>query len=181
MMDIDTFVADCLAARAEPDAHRAINELLTRACSRPGALADALPPERAEIQRLHVSPELTVLKVVWAPGMSLRPHDHRMWARIGIYTGREDNILWKPTGEVVEASGAASLSEKEVFALPQDAIHSVTNPIERLTGAIHIYGGDFFLPGRSEWDAESLRERPFDLAAARRSFEQANRRFQAGR
>ena len=46
-----------------------------------------------------------------------------------------------------------------VFGLGRDAIHSVTNPIRRLTGAIHIYGGDFFKPGRSEWDAESLRER----------------------
>ena len=81
----------------------------------------------------------------------------------------------------VEASGAASLSEKEVFSLPHDAIHSVTNPIERMTGAIHIYGGDFFAAPRSEWDAETLRERPFDLAAARKIFERANQRFEAGR
>ena len=40
---------------------------------------------------------------------------------------------------------------------------------------------DFFLSGRSEWDTESLRERPFDLEAARRSFQEANRRFQAGK
>jgi hypothetical protein len=57
----------------------------------------------------------------------------------------------------------------------------VTNPIPRLTGAIHIYGGDFFAPGRSEWDAETLRERPFDLEAARKIFRDANERFEAGR
>jgi predicted metal-dependent enzyme (double-stranded beta helix superfamily) len=33
-------------------------------------------------------------------------------------------------------------------------IHSVTNPIPRLTGAIHVYGGDFFGAERSEWDPE---------------------------
>ena len=29
--------------------------------------------------------------------MTLFPHDHAMWAVIGIYGGREDNIFWKRT------------------------------------------------------------------------------------
>jgi hypothetical protein len=32
----------------------------------------------------------------------------------------------------------------------------VTNPIPRLTGAIHVYAGDFFAAERSEWDPETL-------------------------
>ena len=44
--------------------------------------------------------------------------------------------------------------------LGQDIIHSVTNPIPRLTGAIHVYGGDFFAIERSEWDPETLAEGP---------------------
>jgi predicted metal-dependent enzyme (double-stranded beta helix superfamily) len=36
------------------------------------------------------------------------------------------------------------LSERDVLPLGRDIIHSVTNPIGRLTGAIHVYGGDFF-------------------------------------
>ena len=50
-----------------------------------------------------------------------------------------------------------------MFDLPDDAIHSVVNPIPRLTGAIHVYGGDFFAVPRSEWDSQTLRERPFDI------------------
>ena len=122
--------------------------------------------------------ELTVLNVVWAPLMVLLPHNHQMWATIGIYTGREDNITWQRSGPAIEASGAASLSEKEVFDLPAPAIHSVTNPIRRLTGAIHVYGGDFFAPGRSEWDSETLRERPLDIEGVRALFKEANERFQ---
>ena len=75
------------------------------------------------------------------------------------------------------ATGAAALSEKQILGLPADAIHSVTNPIGRLTGAIHIYGGDFFAPGRSEWDAESLEERPWNIDAARNEFTKAVERF----
>ena len=113
--------------------------------------------------------------------MVLLPHEHAMWASIAVYTGREDNILWRRSGSHVAASGATSLSERDVFGLPVDAVHSVTNPIPRLTCAIHVYGGDFFGTPRSEWDPETLCERPFDLEAARRSFRAAAERARAGR
>jgi predicted metal-dependent enzyme (double-stranded beta helix superfamily) len=81
------------------------------------------------------------------------PHNHGMWAVIGIYTGREDNIFWRrpvlSTGRI-EAAGARALSEREAVPLGPEIIHSVINPIKRLTGAIHAYGGDFFAISRSE-------------------------------
>ena len=54
--------------------------------------------------------------------------------------------------------------------LGKDIIHSVTNPIQKLTGAIHIYGGDFFEAERSEWDAERLTEHPYDMAKVKALF-----------
>ena len=47
---------------------------------------------------------------------------------------------------------------KDAEPLGDNIIHSVTNPIPRLTGAIHVYGGDFFAAERSEWDPETLQE-----------------------
>jgi predicted metal-dependent enzyme (double-stranded beta helix superfamily) len=47
----------------------------------------------------------------------------------------------------------------------------VTNPISRLTAAIHVYGGDLLSHERSQWDAETLHEEPYDLEAARQQFE----------
>ena len=84
--------------------------------------------------------------------MTITPHDHRMWAVIGLYTGREDNIFWRrikgdPQGQV-EAAGARALCVGDAEPLGQNVIHSVTNPIPRLTGAIHVYGGDFFAAER---------------------------------
>ncbi|MGA6931674.1 MAG: hypothetical protein WBZ35_20410, partial [Pseudolabrys sp.] len=99
-------------------------------------------------------------------------------AVIGIYTGREDNIFWRrlPDGSgKVEAAGAQALCERDAAPLGREIIHSVTNPIPRLTGAIHVYGGDFFDPThRSEWDPETLLEGPFDPERAVRRFEEAN-------
>src|SRR5262249_28933649 len=67
------------------------------------------------------------------------------------------------------------LCERDAEPLGHNIIHSVTNPIPRLTGAIHVYGGDFFKPGkRSEWDPETLLEGPWDPERAERRFEEAN-------
>jgi predicted metal-dependent enzyme (double-stranded beta helix superfamily) len=149
----------------------------------PGAVLKRLgEPQRAEMQRLYCSDDLTILNVVWAPWMTLLPHNHRMWAIIGIYSGREDNIFWRRVagGTKVEAAGARALSEKDAVPLGADIIHSVTNPIPRLTGAIHVYGGNFFAVPRSEWDAETLLEQACDGDRMARRFEEANERLKAG-
>jgi len=50
----------------------------------------------------------------------------------------------------------------------------VTNPIPRLSGAIHVYGGDFFAAARSEWDPETLREQRYDVEKNMQRFDKAN-------
>jgi predicted metal-dependent enzyme (double-stranded beta helix superfamily) len=181
--DLERFVDDVKRANRGQDAQRAVDEVLARAVSEPTRLLAGLgEPRIAGLSALFRADDLTILNVIWAPLMFLLPHNHNMWASIGIYTGREDNIIWEKKRSAVKAVRAASISEKEVFPLPGDAIHSVTNPIRRLTGAIHVYGGDFFVTeGRSEWDPETLSERPFDLEAARANFREANERFESGR
>lgn len=174
MFDADTFVAECIAANAEAQPRLAIKDVLERAVSRSGEVAAALPPDRAGITRLHVSPELTVLKVVWAPGMTLWPHDHRMWATIGIYTGGEDNAFYRRAGTGLEQSGGRELRPADTILLGDDTIHGVTNPTTQFAGAIHIYGGDFFAQPRSEWDPEALVERPYNVDATLRYFEEQN-------
>jgi predicted metal-dependent enzyme (double-stranded beta helix superfamily) len=181
MFDLDQFIADCRAALTEKST-REISEVVRRAVSEPSAILKAIgEPNRAGLHCLHRSPDLTILNVVWAPMMTVVPHNHQMWAVIGIYTGREDNIFWRrvPGGRgKVEAAGAKALCEKDVEPLGHDIIHSVTNPIPRLTGAIHVYGGDFFNPARrSEWDPETLLEEPWDAQRAVRRFEEANEAF----
>ena len=179
-LDVERFVDD--VTRANGAGQRAVDEVLARAVSDPGRIVAGLgEPKQAGLAVLHRGDDITILNVVWAPLMVLLPHNHNMWASIGIYTGREDNIAWERKGSTVEAIGATALSEKDVFPLTETGIHSVINPIRRLTGAIHIYGGDFFAPGRSEWDAETLVERPFDVDAVRALFREANERFDSSR
>jgi predicted metal-dependent enzyme (double-stranded beta helix superfamily) len=181
MFDLDRFTADCRDALAADPSHRLVREVVVRAVSDPASVLKGLgEPQRAGLNKLYQSDDLTILNVVWAPMMTLVPHNHQMWAVIGIYTGREDNIFWRRIagnrGGRVEAAGAKALGERDAEPLGPNIIHSVTNPIPRLTGAIHVYGGDFFRPERprSEWDPETLREEAWDAERAVRRFEEAN-------
>jgi len=181
-MDIDRFIADCVAANEETDAQMAVNEVLARAVSTPNAVLAALgEPEKAGLNVLLSSPTLTIFAASWTPQMNLMPHDHLMWANIGIYTGREDNIFWKRTAGEIKAYGADALFVKDTAMLPKDVVHSVTNPLLRFTGGIHIYGGDFFATSRSQWNPETLEEGPSDGAAIRSMFERENARLGLGK
>ena len=180
MPDLERFIADCRAAHAADKSHKAVREVVARAVAEPGAVLKWLgEPKRGEVQKVYHSPELTILNVVWAPYMTIYPHNHRMWAVIGVYTGREDNIFWRRIGSRVEAAGAQALSQRDAVPLGPDIIHSVTNPIPRLTGAIHVYGGDFFNAERSEWNPETLVEGRYDAEKTMRHFEQANATLRA--
>ena len=175
MFDVDQLVADCRAAVAQGDALRSIKEVLERAMSDPAAIAKALPPDRAEIVPLHVSPEVTVLKVVWAPGMSFPPHNHLMWAAIGLYAGQEDNTFYRRVPGAIEESGGRQIRVREVALLGSDTIHAVTNPLLSFAGAIHVYGGDLpHAAGRSEWAEPSFDEVVYDFDRTLRYFESAN-------
>jgi predicted metal-dependent enzyme (double-stranded beta helix superfamily) len=177
-MDIERFVEDCIAANQEVDAQTAVKDVLARAVTTPNEVLAALgEPSRAGLNVLLSSPALTIFAATWTPQMNLMPHDHLMWANIGIYTGREDNIFWQRSEDGIEAFKAAALFEKDVAELPDNAVHSVTNPLLRFTGGIHIYGGDFFDTTRSQWNAETLDEEPSDGAVIRGIFERENERL----
>jgi predicted metal-dependent enzyme (double-stranded beta helix superfamily) len=174
MFDLDQFIAECQQARAESEPRLAIRDVLERAIERPGPVADVLRPTEGGLDLLHHSPELTVLHVVWAPGMRLYPHDHRMWAAIAIYAGREDNEFFRRSGPTLTASGGKVVTERDVLVLGDDTIHAVANPTGRLTGAIHVYGGDFVNEPRSQWGPGPVEERPYDMDVARQQFAEAN-------
>ncbi|MEJ2129136.1 MAG: hypothetical protein P8X81_09855 [Woeseiaceae bacterium] len=177
-MDVDRFVEDCVAANQESDAQAAVLEVLARAVADPGAVHRALGEHKsASINPLYRSDTLTIFDAVWTPQMNLMPHNHLMWANIGIYSGREDNIFWQREGDSIEAVGVKALFEKDADMLPVDAIHSVTNPLLRFTGGIHIYGGDFYATPRSLWDPETLEEGPSDGDIVARIFENENERL----
>lgn len=189
MFEKNRFIEDCKSAVGE--GQKAIRELVLEAVADPsGVVSELGEPTKAGVYSLYQAPELTVINFVWAPCMTLLPHNHNMFAVIGIYGGREDNIFWRRIdggasvrrGPSIEAAGADSMGPGQVVTLGRDIIHSVANPITKLTSAIHVYGGDFFNPPspRSQWDHETLVEQPWDMDNTRAVFREAEIRYNAG-
>ena len=187
MFEKDRFIEDCKAAVGE--GQKAIRELVLEAVGDPDGIAKELgAPTTAGVYPLYQANDLTIINFVWAPYMTLLPHNHNMGAVIGIYGGREDNVFWRRVKDApadaaaIEAAGAESMGSGQVATLGKDIIHSVANPLSKLTAAIHVYSGDFFEPPtpRSQWDHETLAEEPWDMGHTRHVFEQAAGRFAAG-
>jgi predicted metal-dependent enzyme (double-stranded beta helix superfamily) len=178
MFDLERFVADCRAALNEHSPQSAIKEIVARAVAQPGEVEQGLgTPQEGKLSTLYQAPDLTILNLIWAPGMSIYPHDHRMWVVIGLYGGREDNTFYRRTTQGLVKTGGKQLETTDAVILGDKVIHAVTNPLSQFTGAIHVYGGDFFAAPRSEFDPDTFEERPYDAEKAKRLFREANERL----
>lgn len=174
---LDGFIAAICAAHQQSSAPMAaMRAVMRQALATPDAVRAMLgTPTQAGLYPLYRAPELSIINTVWSPGLHIPPHNHQCWALIGIYEGQEDNMIWKRLpgdgqGRITQAR-QQSLRPGGVMTLGRNIIHSVVNPLPGLTGAIHIYGADFFaVPGRSHWDPQALTEQPYDMAVTRRLF-----------
>jgi predicted metal-dependent enzyme (double-stranded beta helix superfamily) len=179
---VEEIVARCQKALTEHTPLLAVRDVLAELVSDSSELQQALGPVgRGGITPLHTASDLTVLHVAWTTGMTLYPHEHRMWAVIGMYGGQEDNAFFRRIPDGLEPAGGRELPAGEVLVLGEDAIHSVANTRKDFAVALHVYGGDFFSGERSEWDPETYEERPRDLERTQRLFDEANARWQERR
>jgi predicted metal-dependent enzyme (double-stranded beta helix superfamily) len=163
----EDLVARCRASLAESDPALAVRETVAEVVSQPAALLAALGPGPGA-NTWFQSPDLTVQTFAWPGGLITPPHEHRMWAVIGICQGQEDNTWWHHLPGGVEQVGGQELKVGEVIVLGPDAIHAVANPCHSITVGVHVYGGDINTAPRSEWDYDGRNEHLFDLAAVER-------------
>ena len=146
---------------AEATPQLAVKEVLARTMARPDEVAGALAPAAGGIRMLHHRPHLTAIDAAWAPGMRLMPHNHEMWAVIAVYQGAEDNEFFvRGAGDGLVERAGRRLETGDVVVLGEATIHAVANPGSVLTGAIHVYGGDFVNQPRSQWGPGDDVERP---------------------
>ena len=176
MLDVDEIVDRCCQAIAEHTPPLAVRDAVTELVSDPAALSAAIGPiTEGGIKLLHRAPDLTVLHIAWTPGFRLQPHEHAMFAVVGMYGGQEDNAFFRRGVRGLEPSGGRELTQGDVLVMGDDAIHAVANPRREYAVALHVYGGDFFGDRpRSEWDAETFEERPRDVEGTMRLFAEAN-------
>jgi predicted metal-dependent enzyme (double-stranded beta helix superfamily) len=178
---VDDIISRCRAALGEHTPALAVRDVLDELVANPTELDRAVGPvENGGILPLHHEPDLTIVRVAWTPGMALNPHNHNMWAVIGMYGGQEDNSFYRRAPDGLEELGGKELPAGDVLVLGHDVIHSVANSRREYAVALHVYGGDFFSPAeRSEWDFETYTEGPRDFERTVRVFTDADARWRA--
>ena len=144
----------------------AVKELVDRAVSDSASLEAALPG-RTGVELLHRSDDLTVASVVIPAGLPASlPHDHRMWAVVGVYAGQEDNQFFRRADHGLDESGGRSILAGQALAMGSETVHAICNPSAHgALAAIHIYGGDLVAASRSMWTVPDHEEQPYDDAA----------------
>jgi predicted metal-dependent enzyme (double-stranded beta helix superfamily) len=164
--DKDQLIADCLdAVRSEKRSATAVKEIVGRAISDPAAIESETRPWSDEplMTVWHNTEEMTALHIVWPPEVDLFPHDHNMWAVIGVYGGREDNQFYRRLDDGrIAPHTAKTMLRKDVEALGSQVVHSVRNPTREWTAAIHVYGGDFFTVKRTQWTMDTFEPTTLD-------------------
>ena len=94
MLQKDRFVEDCKAAVA--DGQKAIRGLVRKAVADPSDVIAGLgEPNQAGVYPPYHADNLTVINFTVATYMTLLSHNHHIFAVIGIFGGREDNIFWR--------------------------------------------------------------------------------------
>lgn len=155
MFDLKEFVEGCLRASKAADGPRRVLELM-RSTVQDGAAISKAIAAGANAQAildapLFRSPELVVLNVTLPPRLASPPHDHRIWAVIGIYEGQEDNVFYRRAGARLGEASRRSLRAGEAMLLADDVIHAIANPLPAPTRGLHVYGGDLLATERSMW------------------------------
>jgi len=166
MFNLEAFIEDCRCLVGEPHAARGVLDRMREALADPDALARAvpsLPPGGTFDAPLFRSPELTVLNVMLRPGALSGPHDHRMWAVIGIYAGAECNTFYRRDDERLVETNRRTVHAGEAVLLGEDVIHAIENSGETPTFGLHVYGGDLLGTERRMWDPKTGRETAYDI------------------
>jgi predicted metal-dependent enzyme (double-stranded beta helix superfamily) len=168
MFNLDHFIEDCKGKPAS-----AIKELLAEALRDPASVKQTLDTVAAgkELGKASVgdmvcfhSPSLTILKAAVPPKFKTPPHNHNMWAVIGVYDGQENNTFYRRNGNALEKAGGKDLKTGDTVVLGEDAVHAIENPSDRPLLALHVYGGDFLdTSKRSVWNPFTFEEQPYDF------------------
>lgn len=172
MFDVNQFVESCKGQSAS-----AVKELLAEALRDPESITQALAAIGKDRQIgegkigdlvIFQSPDLTVLKAAVPAKFKSPPHNHTMWAVIGVYDGQENNAFYRRSSEGLETAGGKELQVADVLVLGTDAIHAIENPLEHTSYAIHVYGGDLPNAQRSMWNPATLKEEPLEYQSMMR-------------
>jgi predicted metal-dependent enzyme (double-stranded beta helix superfamily) len=171
------FLTSAREALAAPSPQRAMRALLETTVATLHSRADRWIEHDGDEMLLTASRDLTIYHIALSPHVHYPPHEHRIPALIALYRGTETSFSYERRRTTLVREQRHDYTAPFVATLPADVIHSVVNPGDAPSAAVHVYFGDLTTVERSIWSADLREERRFDN---RFYFEQA-RRLERGR
>jgi predicted metal-dependent enzyme (double-stranded beta helix superfamily) len=125
------------------------------------------------VHMLHEEPnhDLAVFLVSWLPSRGTAPHNHKTWAVVVGMEGEEKEISYDrlddgatPGHADLKRGGEQVITAGEITRCYPEHIHSVWNVGKNVSMSLH--GRHINYTGRSEFDVERKREKPYVLKVA---------------
>jgi predicted metal-dependent enzyme (double-stranded beta helix superfamily) len=164
---VESFVAECQAARLRADWPEAIAAILRRVIERPEAIARAMAKRGVSAIRgfdvFLQSPDLTIYQIEGPAGLLGPPHDHATVAIVGVYAGTEGYRVYQREGSRAVETARIEAQVPDVAILRADLVHAIDNTTTRGASSLHVYGNSHFdAKERRIWDPWTFEEAPFN-------------------
>ena len=180
---LEQYVNDLRAVTTKEADPVKITELVAPLAKRFAQSAGWFRPEYREcdaeqgfgVHMLHEEPnhDLAVFLVSWLPNRGTPPHDHKTWAVVVGMEGEEQEISYDrlddgatPGFADLRRGGEQVMTAGDIARCYPEHIHRVWNVGKNVSMSLHSYGRHINYTGRSEFDVERKRERPFVVRIA---------------
>jgi predicted metal-dependent enzyme (double-stranded beta helix superfamily) len=127
------------------------------------------------VHMLHEEPnhDLAIFLISWLPHRGTTPHNHKTWAVVVGLEGQEQETNYDrlddgttPGYADLKASGERVMGAGDIARCFPEHIHSVWNVGKGVSMSLHTYGRHINYTGRSEFDLDHKREKPYVVKVA---------------
>ena len=124
---------------------------------------------------LHEEPnhDLAVFVFSWLPNRGTTPHNHKTWGVVVGIEGQEQEINYdrrddgtRPGYADLRRGGERVITVGDIARCYPEHIHRVRNVGRDISMSLHTYGRHINYTGRSEFDLENKREKPYAIKIA---------------
>jgi predicted metal-dependent enzyme (double-stranded beta helix superfamily) len=117
--------------------------------------------------------DLAVFLISWLPNRGTTPHNHKTWAVVVGIEGQEQETNYDrvddgamPGYADLKRSGEQVMTAGDIARCYPEHIHSVRNVGKDISISLHTYGRHINYTGRSEFDLQHKREKPYVIRVA---------------
>ncbi len=180
---LDQYVSDLLTITAVETDPAKITDLVAPLAKKFAQSPELRRPQYREcdveqgfgVHLLHEEPnhDLAVFLISWLPNRGTTPHNHKTWAVVVGIDGQEKEVNYDrlddgatPGHADLKPSGQQTMGNGDVARCYPEHIHSVWNVGNDISMSLHTYGRHINYTGRSEFDVERKREKPYVVKVA---------------